>query len=110
MQGNCNPNCFSRKKTRQIKTENSILIKKRKYNRKLGFREMAMSPRAATHPSCPRPSVAAVRQIYENYKPITEWRKDDESNTLLIYLPGSIDPCIFFLFFLTTNLISFIRY
>ncbi|KAL0455397.1 UNVERIFIED_CONTAM: class IV heat shock protein [Sesamum latifolium] len=50
---------------------------------------MAMRPRgggAAAPRRAARPG--AVRPVYEDFKPMSEWQQDDESHILNIYLPG----------------------
>lgn len=32
-----------------------------------------------------------VRPVYEDFKPVTEWKREEESDTYLIYLPGELD-------------------
>lgn len=66
-------------------------ITKAREKKKFGFGEMAMTPRTGTaYPIRPRPVVAgAVRPVYEDFRPVTERKEDEESNNLLlIYLPG----------------------
>ncbi|KAK9282689.1 hypothetical protein L1049_010909 [Liquidambar formosana] len=47
---------------------------------------MAMRPRTSGVPSVrPRPS---MRPVYEDFRPMFEWKKDQESDILVVYLPG----------------------
>lgn len=38
------------------------------------------------NPNRPRRTIAG--RVYEKFKPIYEWRREDDHDTLLIYLPG----------------------
>lgn len=35
-----------------------------------------------------RPPRVNVRRVYEQFKPMSEWRQEDDHDTLLVYLPG----------------------
>ncbi|KAL7618121.1 hypothetical protein Lser_V15G03307 [Lactuca serriola] len=48
---------------------------------------MAMRPRSG-RPNPSRPPRLIVGRTYEQFKPMSEWRQEDDHDTLLLYLPG----------------------
>lgn len=38
-----------------------------------------------------------VRPVYEDFKPVTEWKREEGSDTYLVYLPGEFDSKVYFL-------------
>uniref|UniRef100_A0A5B6YIA6 Putative inactive protein RESTRICTED TEV MOVEMENT 2 n=1 Tax=Davidia involucrata TaxID=16924 RepID=A0A5B6YIA6_DAVIN len=49
---------------------------------------MAMRPRTSTGTPPSRPRAAACPPVYEDFKPISEWKEESSSHLLLVYLPG----------------------
>lgn len=59
---------------------------------------MAMRPRSG-RPNPSRPPRLIVGRTYEQFKPMSEWRQEDDHDTLVLYLPGKLLILQLYVFF-----------